>query len=159
VRERDAHSSARRSSSRHVRYRAVPRANRIPAPSSRAYQQEHTRVEGADIVMQSSGFDPLSRERTHAFRSRSNMALHSALNFRPFGVFGNAFGPSSFRTVCSKFSFGFSQAQSLNWPTISICSVLNAGLFVRLFVCIVCLRLRNTCFRFVLRIEHVPHNP
>jgi hypothetical protein len=54
-RERDAHSSARRSSSRHVRYRAVPRANRIPAPSSRAYQQKHTRVEGADMVMQSCG--------------------------------------------------------------------------------------------------------
>src|SRR5271167_4496096 len=53
ARERDAHSSARRSSSRHVRYRAVPRANRIPAPSSRAYQQKPTRVEGADIVMQS----------------------------------------------------------------------------------------------------------
>src|SRR5271155_3667306 len=54
MRERDAHSSARRSSSRHVRYRAVPRTNRIPAPSSRAYQQKPTRVEGADIVMQSN---------------------------------------------------------------------------------------------------------
>ena len=38
----------------HVRYRAIPRANRIPARSSRAYQQKPTRVEGADIVMQSS---------------------------------------------------------------------------------------------------------
>src|SRR5271167_3670000 len=54
ARERDAHSSARRSRARHVRYRAVPRTNRIPAPSSRAYQQKPTRVEGADIVMQSS---------------------------------------------------------------------------------------------------------
>jgi hypothetical protein len=57
---RDAHSSARRPSSRHVRYRAVPRANRIPAPFSRAHQQKPTRVEGADIVMQSSGFSPIS---------------------------------------------------------------------------------------------------
>src|SRR6202050_1469124 len=61
MRERDAHSSARRSSSRHVRYRAVPRANRIPAPSSRAYQQNPTRVEGADIVMQSSSNIGLSK--------------------------------------------------------------------------------------------------
>jgi hypothetical protein len=42
------------SCTRHVRYRAVPRANRIPAPFSRAYQPKPTRVEGADIIMQSS---------------------------------------------------------------------------------------------------------
>jgi hypothetical protein len=29
---------------------AVPRANRIPAPSSRAYQQEPTRVEGPTLL-------------------------------------------------------------------------------------------------------------
>ena len=48
------------STSRHVRYRAVPRSNRIPAPSSRAYQQQPTRVEGADIVMQSSAIVELT---------------------------------------------------------------------------------------------------
>ena len=45
--ERDAHSSGRRFGARHVRYRAIPRTNRIPAPSSRAYQQKPTRVEGS----------------------------------------------------------------------------------------------------------------
>src|ERR1700731_1660498 len=40
---------------RHVRYRAVPRTNRTPATSSRAYQSKSARVERAGIVMQSSG--------------------------------------------------------------------------------------------------------
>ena len=35
---------------RHVRYRAIPRANRIPAPSSRAYQQKPTGVEGPTLL-------------------------------------------------------------------------------------------------------------
>jgi hypothetical protein len=39
---------------RHVRYRAVPRTNRTPATSSRAYQSKSARVERAGIVMQSS---------------------------------------------------------------------------------------------------------
>ena len=56
------------SSSRHAWYRAVPRANRIPAPSSRAYQQKPTRVEGADIVMQSS--TPLASFMLEARSSR-----------------------------------------------------------------------------------------
>src|SRR5216683_2841743 len=42
---------------RHVRYRAVPRTNRTPAKSSRAYQSKSARVERAGIVMQSSGLD------------------------------------------------------------------------------------------------------
>jgi hypothetical protein len=33
------------STARHVRHRAVPRTNRTPAPSSRAYQQKSDRVE------------------------------------------------------------------------------------------------------------------
>ena len=45
TRERDALSSARCSTSHHVRYRAVPRTNRTPAPSSRAYQPKTARVE------------------------------------------------------------------------------------------------------------------
>ena len=45
TRERDAPSSARRFTARHVRYRAVPRTNRTPAPSSRAYQPNTARVE------------------------------------------------------------------------------------------------------------------
>jgi hypothetical protein len=55
------------------------------------------------------------------------MALHSALNFRPFGVSGNGLGPNSFRAVCSKFSVGLSKEKSLNCPTISICAVVSAG--------------------------------
>jgi len=45
TRERDAPSSGRRHSARHVRYRAVPRTNRTSAPSSRAYQPKTARVE------------------------------------------------------------------------------------------------------------------
>jgi hypothetical protein len=59
---------------RHVPYRAVPGANRIPAPSSRAYQPKPTRVEEADIVLQSSDF--LARNK--AFRLSFSMC-------RPFG--------------------------------------------------------------------------
>jgi hypothetical protein len=56
TRERDAPSSGRRFTSRHVRYRAVPRTNRTSASSSRAYQPKTARVERRpDIVMQSSG--------------------------------------------------------------------------------------------------------
>ena len=40
---------------RHVRYRAVPRANRIPAPSTRTHQLKPPESRRADIVMQSSG--------------------------------------------------------------------------------------------------------
>src|SRR6266852_5082124 len=45
TRERDAPSSGRRFTERHVRYRAVPRTNRTTAPSSRAYQPKTARVE------------------------------------------------------------------------------------------------------------------
>jgi len=57
-RERDAPSSGRRFTPRHVRYRAVPRTNRTLAPCSRAYQSKSARVERAGIVMQSCGFWP-----------------------------------------------------------------------------------------------------
>jgi hypothetical protein len=43
---------------RHVRYRAVPRTNRTPATSSRAYQPKSARVERAGIVMQSGQLRP-----------------------------------------------------------------------------------------------------
>jgi hypothetical protein len=50
------------STARHVRHRAVPRTNRTPATSSRAYQSKSARVDRAGIVMQSSEFG-LAAER------------------------------------------------------------------------------------------------
>jgi hypothetical protein len=58
TRERDALSSGRRLTTRHVRYRAVPRTNRTPAPSSRAYQSRLLASRGADIVMLSFAKTP-----------------------------------------------------------------------------------------------------
>jgi hypothetical protein len=52
---------------RHVRHRAVPRTNRTPATSSRAYQSKSARVERAGIVMQSCGFRPNSTLPVTAF--------------------------------------------------------------------------------------------
>jgi IS30 family transposase len=48
---RDALSSGRRLTTRHVRYRAVSRTDRTPAPSSRVYQSRLLASRGADIVM------------------------------------------------------------------------------------------------------------
>jgi hypothetical protein len=56
---------------RHVRYRAVPRTNRTPATSSRAYQSKSARVERAGIVMQSSQFDPVVFSQETLLENRS----------------------------------------------------------------------------------------
>jgi len=49
-------------------------------------------------------------QRVYGSRSASNIALHSDLNLRPFGLFGDAFGPNSFREVSAKLKLGFSKA-------------------------------------------------
>jgi hypothetical protein len=61
-------------------------------------------------------------------RSKSNIFLHSALNFRPVGVLGKGFGPRTFFATASNPSILFSKEWSLKLPTISICaSVSLAG--------------------------------
>jgi hypothetical protein len=59
--------------------------------------------------------------------SRSKTALHSRRNRWPVGVSGQRC-PKTFARTCSNLRLGFSNAVSMNWPTIASSSTVRGDL-------------------------------